>query len=62
MPELFQKLVTKYFSDISGVSVCFAHLCIFSNSKEENDHNLKQLFERVRKYDINFNLNKLQYC
>lgn len=62
MPEIFQRLVTKYFSDIPGVSVYFDDLCVSSNSKEENDQILEQVFERARKYNIKFNLSKFQYC
>lgn len=62
MPEMFQRLVSKYFGDIPGVSVYFDDLCIASRSKEENDEILEQVFERARKYNIKFNLSKFQYC
>lgn len=62
LPELFQRLVSKYFSDIKGVSLYFDDLCISSNSKEENDEILKQVFERAKKFNIKFNFTKFRYC
>lgn len=62
LPELFQRLISKYFGDIKGVSLYFDDLCVSSNSKEENDEILKQIFERAIKYNIKFNFNKFRYC
>lgn len=62
LPELFQRLVSKYFGDIKGVSLYFDDLCISSNSKEENDEILKQVLERAKEFNIKFNFNKFQYC
>lgn len=62
MPEIFQRLVFKYFGDIEGVTVYFDDLCISSNSKEENDAILGKVFERARKFNVKFNFDKFQYC
>jgi hypothetical protein len=62
MPEIFQKLMFKYFGDITGVSIYFDDLCISGESKEEVDAILNKVFRRARQYNIKFNYNKLQYC
>jgi hypothetical protein len=62
LPELFQRLVHKYFGDIQGLSIYFDDLCIATNSKEENDNILKQVLERAKKFNIKFNFKKFQYC
>lgn len=62
MPEIFQRLVYKYFGDIPGVSIYFDDLCIAGDSKDEVDQILKNVLERARKYNIRFNFDKLQYC
>lgn len=62
LPELFQKLMIKYFGDIKGVSVYFDDLCIATETKEENDKVIEQVMNRAKKFNIRFNFDKFQYC
>jgi hypothetical protein len=62
LPELFQRLVHKYFGDIKGVSLYFDDLCIASDSKDENDKILREVLQRAKQFNVKFNFNKFQYC
>jgi len=62
IPELFQKLMFKYFGDIKGIAIYFDDICIATNTKEENDLIIKQVLDRAKKYNIKFNFEKFQYC
>jgi len=62
IPELFQKLMYKYFGDIKGIAMYFDDICIATETKEENDLLIREVLNRARKYNIKFNFKKFQYC
>ncbi|XP_050533909.1 uncharacterized protein K02A2.6-like [Daktulosphaira vitifoliae] len=61
-PEIFQKLMMKYFGDIPGVLIYFDDLLVCASSREEHDKIICRVLERARKYNIKFNSKKLQYA
>ena len=62
LPELFHKLVYKYFGDIQGVTVYFDDICIATETKEEHDKVIKKVLERAKHYGVKFNFDKFKYC
>lgn len=62
IPEFFQKLVYKYFGDISGVIIYVDDILISADTIEEHDNIVKNVIQRARDYNIKFNFDKVQYC
>lgn len=60
-PEIFQQLTSKYFGSIKNVCVYFDDILISGKTQQEHDEALEQVVKQVRKSNIKFNLNKLQY-
>lgn len=62
IPEFFQKLVYKYFGDISGVTIYVDDILISAYTIEEHDNIVNKVIQRARDYNIKFNFDKIQYC
>lgn len=62
IPEFFQKLVYKYFGDISGVTIYVDDILISADTIEEHDNIVNKVIQRARDYNIKFNFDKIQYC
>lgn len=60
-PEFFMKQNEKYFGDVEGVIICFDDLLIAAESVDQHEQILNKVVERARKYNIRFNITKLQY-
>ncbi|XP_072153393.1 uncharacterized protein [Bemisia tabaci] len=54
-PEVFQKLLTKYFGDIPNVVIYFDDILICGETEREHDIALAKVLSRARKYNIKFN-------
>lgn len=61
-PELFQKLMYRYFGGIGGVVLYFDDILICASTKDEHDEILEKVLERARLLNIKFNADKLQLC
>lgn len=61
IPEIFQKLVNKYFGDIKNVIVYFDDILCATNTKKEIDDTVKEVISRAKQYNIKFNPDKIQY-
>lgn len=60
-PEIFQRLLTKYFGDISNVIIYFDDILICAETEAEHDKALREVLNRAFKLNIKFNINKFQY-
>ncbi|KAL4098278.1 hypothetical protein QTP88_022916 [Uroleucon formosanum] len=61
-PEIFQKLMVKYFGEIKGVHIYFDDLLVCADTRSEHDLIIDKVTENARKYNIKFNVKKFQYC
>lgn len=61
IPEIFQKLVNKYFGDIKNVIVYFDDILCATNTKKEMDETVKEVTNRAKQFNIKFNPDKIQY-
>lgn len=59
-PEVFQKIIHRYFGNIEGVVSYEDDLCIWSTSKEEHLKRLKEVFRRARECGLKFNKSKCE--
>lgn len=59
-PEIFQRLMIKYFGGINGVHIYFDDLLVCSDTKTEHDLIINKVIENARKYNIKFNVKKFQ--
>lgn len=60
-PEIFMAEMYRIFGDIEGVSPYFDDLIIATKTEQEHDVALQAVIERARKFNIKFNISKLQY-
>lgn len=60
-PQLFQKLNSRIFSDIKGVTVYFDDLLIAAPSEQSHDDILEQVLNKARENGVKFNPRKVQY-
>lgn len=60
-PEIFQKLLTKYFGDIPNVVIYFDDILIAGSTEEEHDIAFKEVMKRAESLNIKFNKNKFQF-
>jgi len=61
-PEIFQRIMMKYFRGISGFLIYFHDLLDFSYTKTEHDLIINKITENALKYNIKLNVKKFQYC
>lgn len=62
IPEFFQKLVYKYFGDITGVTIYVDDIMVSADTFEEHDNIVNKVVQRVRDYNIKFHFDKIEYC
>ena len=60
-PEVFQKKNEALFGDIDGVEVIFDYIIVAAQDEQEHDEIMKNLLERAKVKNVQFNLDKLQY-
>lgn len=60
-PEVFQRINVKIFGDIPNVNVYFDDIIISGNNDEAHDVALSKVIERAKKFNVKFNINKVQY-
>lgn len=51
--------VNELFEGLSGVTAIVEDILIFGRTREEHDHNLKNVLERAREKGIRFNPEKM---
>lgn len=60
-PEVFQRVNTKMFGDIPNVGIYFDDVIICGKNTEEHDEALEKVVDRARKFNVKFNIDKLQF-
>jgi len=60
IPEIFQKLVNKYFGHIKNVIVYFDDILCATNTIKEMDDTVKEVISRAKQFNIKFNPDKIQ--
>lgn len=60
-PEIFQKVLTKYFGDIPNVIIYFDDILICGETEEEHDRAFAEVMRRAEELNIKFNKSKFQF-
>src|SRR5258706_12767169 len=60
-PAIFSRVITDIFRHLPFVRVYMDDLVIFSKTFEEHLEQLKQVFDKIRKYDIRLKMKKCQF-
>ena len=59
--EVLQKRVYKVFRDMQGIEVIADDLIIAGATEEEHDHLLRNVMQRAREQNVEFNPKKIQF-
>lgn len=60
-PEIFMSEMVRIFGDIEGVSPYFDDLIIATETEQQHEVALQAVLDRARKFNVKFNLSKLQF-
>lgn len=60
-PEVFHKKMSQIFGVIDGVEVYFDDLIVAAETEIEHDKILREVMQVAEKYNVTFNVDKLQY-
>lgn len=61
-PEIFHKMMKFIIEGLDGVDIYIDDFIVYGETKEQHDERLKQLLERLSKYNVKINKNKSQFC
>ena len=60
-PSAFQKMMTTILSGLTGVQCYLDDVIIWGHDQKEHDNNLRQVLERLSKYNVKLNQDKCKF-